>query len=485
MSKNSLRRHKGANESRRARFGKVIIRYLLFDEAMPFSSSSCLRGENSILLPDHDCQCSGPTGDFLVLVAERSVAFGLRSASTSQIICMKKLLLLWLALCFGSAAIAADGLVNGHPPDLRTLAIGDRAPDFNLLGIDGKNHTLVDYTGGKITMVLFTSNHCPTSHGIEKRLQRFWDEYRPKGLKLVAINPNHPDGLSPDELGFGEFGDSFAEMKPYAEKNQWTFDYLYDGDQQLTARAYGCLATPHVFVFDHELKLRYSGRFDDSRFFDDSTVKVKDAQLAVDAILAGQPVPVAITKPHGCSTKWREKKSAHDAKVAAWAATPVHVDIIDAAGVATLRANSSNKLRMINVWATWCAPCVQEFPDLVATARQFGMRDFELVTISLDQATDLARAQEFLSKQGAGMNKRVEASVMKEGRSTNSYLFSGTTDELIAVLDQNMPGPIPHTIVVAPGGEIIWRRNGVIDRAAAVSAILDRLNRFYSPATTK
>ena len=76
-------------------------------------------------------------------------------------------------------------------------------------------------------------------------------------MKLVAINPNHPDGLSKDELGYGEFGDSFEEMKPYAEKNRWTFDYLYDGDQQLIARAYGCLATPHVFIFDQELKLRY------------------------------------------------------------------------------------------------------------------------------------------------------------------------------------------------------------------------------------
>ena len=388
-----------------------------------------------------------------------------------------------LLLCASLHAAAADGLVNGNPPDIRTLKIGDAAPAFELPGIDGRNHRLADYTGGEALVVLFTSNHCPTSHSIEKRLQRFWDEYKPKGVKLVAINPNHPDGLSRDELGYGEFGDSFAEMKPYAEKNHWTFDYLYDGDQQLTARAYGCLATPHVFIFDKELKLRYAGRFDDSRFYDDTTVKAKDAQNAVDAILDGKPVQVELTRPHGCSTKWREKKAGHDAKHAGWAATPVKVETIDAAGITALRANGSSKYRLINVWATWCAPCVQEFPDLVAISRQFDMRDFELVTISLDAAQDLAKAEAFLFKQAAGLSRKVEGTLAKEPmpRTTNSYLFTGSTDDLAAVLDKEMPGPIPHTILVAPGGEIVWRHNGIIDRQEAVNAILDRMNRFYSP----
>jgi peroxiredoxin len=365
------------------------------------------------------------------------------------------------------------------------LKIGDTAPPFDLPGIDGKNHTLAEYTGGKVLVVLFTSNHCPTSHSIEKRLQRFWDEYKTKDVKLVAINPNHPDGLSADELGYGEFGDSFAEMKPYAEKNHWTFDYLYDGDKQLIARAYGCLATPHVFIFDQELKLQYAGRFDDSRYHDDSTVKAKDAQIAVDALLAGQPVPVALTKPHGCSTKWREKKEGHDAKAVAWASTPVKIETLDAAGIAKLRANASNNYRLINVWATWCGPCVKEFPDLVAISRQFDMRDFELVTISLDEPGDQAKAEAFLFKQAAGMSKRAEGRAKKDGRTTNSYLFAGSSDDLAAALDKEMPGPIPHTILVAPGGEIVWRHTGVIEHATAVNTILDQMNRFYSPTPEK
>ena len=393
-------------------------------------------------------------------------------------------LLAVLAAVVGVRAADAPGLVNGNPPDMRTLKSGDAAPDFELLGTDGKKHKLAEYTGGEALVVLFTSNHCPTSHSIERRLQKFYEEYKGKGVKLLAINPNHPDGLSKDELGYGEFGDSFAEMKPYAEKNKWTFDYLYDGDTQAIARAYGCLATPHVFVFDKNLKLRYQGRFDDSRFYDDSTVKPKDCQNAVDAILAGKPVAVELTKPMGCSTKWREKKALHDAKHESWAKTPVTVEEVKVADIVKLRANPTNKYRLINVWATWCAPCVQEFPDLVEISRQFDMRDFELVTISLDKASELPKAQAFLFKQAAGLSKKVEGTLKKEGRTTNHYLFAGSGDDLAAALDKDMPGPIPHTILVAPGGEIVWRHNGVIDHGTAVNAILDRMNRFYSPTAT-
>lgn len=400
---------------------------------------------------------------------------------------MKRLLSLLCVLAAITGVRAADlpGLVNGNPPDMHTLKSGDAAPDFTLIGTDGKMHKLAEYTGGEALVVLFTSNHCPTSHSIERRLQRFYEEYKAKGVKLVAINPNHPDGLSKDELGYGEFGDSYEEMKPYAEKNKWTFDYLYDGDKQAIARAYGCLATPHVFVFDKNLKLRYQGRFDDSRFYDDSTVKSKDCQNAVDAILAGKPVTLELTKPMGCSTKWREKKVMHDAKHEAWAKTPVTVELIDKAGIAKLRANTTNKYRVINVWATWCAPCVKEFPDLVEISRKFDMRDFEFISISLDKPEDKAKAEAFLFKNAAGLSKKVENSLKAEHRTTNSYLFAGSGDDLAAVLDKDMAGPIPHTIVVAPGGEIVYRHTGIIDLAETENAILDKMNRFYSPTAAK
>ena len=374
----------------------------------------------------------------------------------------------------------------GNPVGFRTLAIGDAAPDFELPGIDGRTYRLADFAGPDVLMVLFTSNHCPTSHAMEKRLKQLRDDLRSRSFAIVAINPNHPDGLSIDELGYGEYGDSFAEMKPYAQQVGWDFPYLYDGDKQITARAYGCLATPHVFIFDKERRLRYAGRFDDSRFAVDETVKSPDARNAAEALLAGRPVPVALTKPHGCSTKWREKKSTNVAIESAWTTIPVTMERTDAAGVAALRANPTNKFRLINVWATWCVPCVEEFPLLVSLSRQFDRRDFELVTVSMDEPKQEAKALAFLQKQGAGLTKQVQASVTKEGRKTNHYLYTGTgQDELVAALDAEWPGPLPHTVLVAPGGKIVWRCNGPIDHGTTLAAIVAALKPYYEPPPPK
>lgn len=401
-----------------------------------------------------------------------------------------RLLLLPLALLSSSLAFAAqkNSLLDdqGNPAGFRTLAIGDAAPDFSLPGIDGRTYALRDFAGPDILMVLFTSNHCPTSHGIEERLMKLRNDYRGRSFGLVAINPNHPDGLTTDELGYGEYGDSFEEMKPYATKLGWDFPYLYDGDKQLTARAYGCLATPHVFIFDRERKLRYAGRFDDSRYSQEETVKSPDARNALEALFAGREVPVPLTKPHGCSTKWREKHATNVATMTNWTKLPVVMDQLDAAGAAALRANPTGKFRLINIWATWCAPCVQEFPDLVAISRKFDRRDFEMITISLDDPKHAAKAQAFLEKQGAGLTRRRQDALKREGRKANHYLFTGANqDALMAALDSEWPGPIPHTIIVAPGGNIVWRHNGVIDRATAIAALVKAMGPYYQPEPGK
>jgi peroxiredoxin len=366
---------------------------------------------------------------------------------------------------------------------LATLKIGDSAPDFSLPGIDGKTWTLADFKEGKVLVVFFTSNHCPTSHGAADRIKSFLGDYRSKGMAFVAINPNHPEGLSIDELGYSKYNDGFEDMKLYAAEEGFDFPYLYDGETQNVARAYGCLTTPHVFVFDAERKLRYRGRFDDSRFGgDDSTVKSPDTRNAVAALLTGKPVAVPETKPMGCSTKWRSKKTAVAEKMAAWDATPVEVETIDAAGVAALRKNGTNKVRLFNVWATWCAPCVQEFPDLVTTARKFGLRDFEFISISADDPTNAAPVKAFLDKQKAGMAPKLKKSVEAEGRKTNSYLYAGADmDDLMKVLDPEWPGGIPHTLLVDTDGTILWRHNGLVDGANLRAKILEHLGDYYVP----
>jgi thiol-disulfide isomerase/thioredoxin len=329
-------------------------------------------------------------------------------------------------------------------------------------------------------MVVFLSNHCPYSHAAETRLLPFAAEMKPRGLAVVAINPNHPDAVRIDELGYSKYSDSFEEMKLYAKEKGFSFPYLYDGETQATAKAYGCLATPHVFVFDRERRLRYKGRFDDSRFADAATVTSQDARKAVEAMLASRPVPVEVTPPQGCSTKWLSNKAEIAQVNEQWNHAPVVLETIDAAGVAALARNDTKKLRLINVWATWCAPCVQEFPGLVSLSRRLSNRDFELITISVDDPSEQPRAQEFLARHHAAASNRLQRSLKGEGRRTNNYLFTGAnTDALMKALDPAAPGPVPHTVVIAPGGKIIYRHMGEFDVSELQGKLVDELGPYY------
>ncbi len=388
---------------------------------------------------------------------------------------MKTLHIIALALLmFTGSAFAEDGL--------RDLAIGEVAPGFSLPGIDGRTHTLADYKDAKLLLVAFISNHCPDSHAAEKRLMKLFAESKARGLALVAINPNNPDGLSIDELGYSKYNDGFDDMKKYAVEFGFTFPYLYDGETQAVAKAYRCLATPHVFLFDADRKLRYKGYLDDSKFEDPATVKSADAREAVEALFAGKPVPVEITKPHGCSTKWMSKKGSVAQRIEKWDKTPVDVELIDAAGVAALRKNGTAKVRLFNVWATNCVPCVAEFPELVTTARKFGLREFELITLSTDDAKDLPKVKAFLEKRGAGLMDRLKPSLKAEGRTTNSYIFSGaSTEELMKVLDPTWPGGIPHTVLVSASGEVIWRHNGAVNGEELRAKVLEHMGGVYKP----
>ncbi|WP_133793674.1 redoxin domain-containing protein [Prosthecobacter fusiformis] len=399
---------------------------------------------------------------------------------------MKRCLLFIAALSALAIPLAAEGQVKktaaSLPEGFHELQIGDAAPDFELVGIDEEMHTLQDYAQADFLLVAFMSNHCPTSQAIEDRLKTMLREYKGKGLRVVAINPNDPAALRPDELGYSKYNDSFPEMKRHAKDQDFSFPYLYDGETQKTALAYGCLATPHVFLFDQERKLRYQGRFDDSRFADPASVTSPDAQNALNALIAGQPVAVPVTLPHGCSTKWithREQVVTDNEK---WEKGEVHVELIDAKGLAELRKNDTQKVRLFNVWATWCGPCVKEFPELVATSRKFGLRHFEFISISMDDPETLPEVKAFLEKNNAIVPGRLKASLKAEGRKGNAYIFNeASSDALIQALDPEWPGPIPHTLVVAPGGEVIYRHNGIVDGDELRAKILEHMGRFYLP----
>ena len=368
-----------------------------------------------------------------------------------------KLIITALPVLLPAVAAVAD------PPGLKTLPIGSAAPDFQLPGVDGKTYSLSDFASAKILVVIFTCNHCPTAQAYEGRVARLQADYRDKGVALVAISPNNAAAVRLDELGYTDLGDSFEDMKVRAKDHNFTYPYLYDGETQSTARAYGVLATPQVYIFDAERKLRYVGRFDDA---ETKAVKSHDAKNAVEALLAGKPVPVATTRVFGCSTKWIEKQADALKSLAKWDAERVGLESIDLAGVAKLTKNDTKKLLLVNLWATWCGPCVAELPELVTMNRMYRGRNFQFITISLD---DLSKHEDALK-------------VLKENHvaATNFILKADDRDKFAEALDQEWPGPVPYTLLITPGGKIVYRKVGAIEPLEVKRAIMAYLGRSTS-----
>jgi thiol-disulfide isomerase/thioredoxin len=349
------------------------------------------------------------------------------------------------------------------PPNLKTLPIGAKAPDFALPGVDGKTHALADFKDAKVLVVVFTCNPCPTAQAYEDRLLKFQAEYGKKGVALVAISPNDDKALRLDELGYTDLGDSFEDMKLRAKERGFTFPYLYDGDKQTTALAYGALATPHVFIFDKDRTLRYNGRFDDGEV---RAVKSRDAINAVEALLAGTEVPVATTRVFGCSTKWSDKRHTVAESLAKWDAEPVEIKPVDVADVKKIAANDSDKLLLVNLWATWCGPCVQELDQLVEINRMYRGRKFEMVTISLDEPEQAALALKVLKEHKVAAR--------------NLHYTGDDRDALGSALDKDWPGPVPYTVLIAPGGKVLQRWSGTIEPLVVKRAIVDVLGRTYA-----
>lgn len=174
------------------------------------------------------------------------------------------------------------------------MRIGDKAVDFDLPGVDGKRYSLASFSDRKAVVVFFSCNHCPYVKAWEDRLVAIQRDYAAKGATLVAINAN-------DDRAFPE--DSFEKMVERAKEKGFNFPYLSDESQNI-ARAYGAHFTPEVFLFDPDRVLRYHGRVDDNHE-DASGVTSHDLRNALEAVLAGKPVPNPETPAKGCTIKWK------------------------------------------------------------------------------------------------------------------------------------------------------------------------------------
>jgi len=363
-----------------------------------------------------------------------------------------------LFFCFSGLTFIADQ----HP----TLAVGASALPFRLQGVDGKTYTLQSFKDAKILAIVFTCNHCPTAQAYEDRIIKLTGDYAAKGVKVIAIMPNDPKSISLDELGYTDMSDSFAEMKLRAARKHFNFPYLFDGGTQAVARAYGPIATPHIFIFDKDRKLRYNGRIDDVEK-PSKTPNTFDARNAIDALLANKEVTEKTTKVFGCSIKWTEKSNWIDKAREEWAKEPVTLDPIDAAGIKDLLKNKTDKVRLINVWATWCGPCVTEYPEFIAMNRMYRRRDFEFISISADDPAKKNKALKFLQENQS---------------SVTNYIFSVDDKyKLIEAIDPKWQGALPYTLLIEPGGKIIYSKQGAIDPAELKKAIVDDsyIGRYY------
>jgi peroxiredoxin len=176
------------------------------------------------------------------------------------------------------------------------LALGTLAPDFALTDVvTGKTVRRDDFRGNKALLALFICAHCPYVKHIEKSLGELSADYAGKDLAIVAISANdavtHP-------------ADSPAGLKQQAATYGFKFPYLYD-ESQAVARAYKAACTPDPYLFDADFKLVYRGQYDASRPGNGIPVTGNDLRAAIDAVLAGKPVPADQKPSIGCNIKWK------------------------------------------------------------------------------------------------------------------------------------------------------------------------------------
>jgi thiol-disulfide isomerase/thioredoxin len=252
-------------------------------------------------------------------------------------------------------------------------------------------------------------------------------------------------------------------MKIRTQYKRLRYPYLYDGDAQQAARAYGPRATPHMFVFDSQRHLRYEGRLDNSYRLE--LVKTHEARDAIDALLAHKEVAVTHTGVFGCSTKWSEKSSDRFAELAKIDEQPITVALASKADLAKLRTNPTHQMMLVDFWATWCGSCIVEFADLQNTLHMYADRDFSLVTVSANMPDEKAGVLHFLEKQHA--------------TSSNLLFDSDDTVSLQAAFDPAWDSAVPYTVLLSGDSKVLYKKLGSVDMLELRRTILANLPAEY------
>lgn len=179
----------------------------------------------------------------------------------------------------------------------KPMQAGTTAPAFNLPDtVSGKQLTLTQLSSGKVTVIMFICNHCPYVQHILPKLVSVVKTYQNKDVSFIAISSNDAKEYPQDNP---------SKMQQIAKENNFTFPYLYDESQQV-AKDYGALCTPEFYAFDANLRSVYHGRFDESSPGKSIAVTGQDLCQALDAILAGKPIPEPQHPSMGCNIKWKK-----------------------------------------------------------------------------------------------------------------------------------------------------------------------------------
>ncbi len=194
-----------------------------------------------------------------------------------------------ILVAFSSFLIGETALSEGYEP-------GDKATDFKLKSVDGKNYSMSDYKDAKGFIVVFTCNTCPFAVKYEDRVNALAKKYKPKGYVLLAINSNDP-AVQPD--------DTYDKMQKKAKDEGFVFPYLVDEGGKVYPQ-FGATKTPHVFLLDKNQIVRYIGAIDDNAD-DASAVKEKYLENAIAALEKGATPSPEITKAIGCTIKVKKK----------------------------------------------------------------------------------------------------------------------------------------------------------------------------------
>jgi peroxiredoxin len=323
---------------------------------------------------------------------------------------------------------------------ITAVAVGRTAPDFTLKDVNGQSYSLNNFRG-RITVVAFISTQCPISNEYNERMRSIAQDYGTEKVAFLGINSN--------------FTESRAEIKAHAGKNNLIFPILKDESNKV-ADAFGAQRTPEIFVIDAEGTVRYHGRIDDSR--DLRRVKRQDLREALNELRAGKTPTLSEGKAFGCLIKRvQNKKEVKASEIKAKNFEP-KIGRIKPADYNKYKDTAKGKVLVVNFWATYCGPCVVEFPEFVMIDQKYRDKGVKIVAISADEIADIKpKVIPFIKEQ----NARFEVLVQE----------TDDPQEMIDVVDKNWQGVLPATYVYDKQGNKILTRYGIIDREQLVGAI--------------